>query len=210
MKSNRDDNLTSVVYLWTVSYHLGVGDADRVSEDIRSGGGRAATRLFDVTHVEESLAGLVSGSWHPTHLFYFATPPIARAVKNRFSAELFREFCSFYVDAVAGMVEQLASLGLIGLYYPSSVFVDELPGNMGEYAAAKAAGETLCAFLEKSRPGFRAVAPRLAKSATDQTVSLIPARNEDPATVLLESLTELIPLSEATECVVPGSQARIS
>ena len=175
-----------------ITFHRGAEDAERVADDIRSGGGQAVTQRFDATDVDQSLARLTAGDWSPTHLFFFATPPIARAVKNRFSPELFREFCSFYVDAVARLVDALVPRGLVGLYYPSSVFVDELPGNMGEYAAAKAAGESLCAFLEKTQPGLQAVAPRLPKSATDQTASLVPAHNEDPAQVLLASLRPLM------------------
>jgi NAD(P)-dependent dehydrogenase (short-subunit alcohol dehydrogenase family) len=171
-----------------ITYHRGADDAERVADDIRSGGGTAITMPYDATDPE---AETETTDWSPTHLFFFATPPIARAVKNRFSPDLFREFCSFYVDSVARLVDELAPRGLVGLYYPSSVFVDELPGNMGEYAAAKAAGESLCAFLEKSRPGFQVIAPRLPKSATDQTASLVPAHNEDPAHVLLESLQPL-------------------
>jgi len=59
---------------------------------------------------------------------------------------------------------------------------------MGEYAAAKAAGETLCAFLAKTQPDFQVLAPRLPESATDQTASLVPTENEDPAHVLLNTL----------------------
>ena len=177
-----------------ITYHRGADDADRVAEDIRSGGGTAVTQQFDATDPEATFG---VADWSPTHFFFFATPPIARAVKNRFSPDLFREFCSFYVDGVARLVDELVPRGLVGLYYPSSVFVDELPGNMGEYAAAKAAGESLCAFLEKSRPGFQAITPRLPKSATDQTASLVPAHNEDPAQVLLESLRPLMVADES-------------
>lgn len=181
-----------------ITYHRGAEDAQRVADDIRSGGGTAMTKRFDAADPE---AGTETADWSPTHLFFFATPPIARAAKNRFSPDLFREFCSFYVDSVARLVDELVPRGLVGLYYPSSVFVDELPGNMGEYAAAKAAGESLCAFLEKTRPGFQVIAPRLPKSATDQTASLVPGQNEDPAQVLLESLRPLM---------VPEKEARLA
>lgn len=173
-----------------VTYHRGADDAERVADDIRNGGGQAITQQFDAANPKATIGA--SGDWSPTHLFFFATPPIARAVKNRFSPDLFREFCSFYVDSVARLVDELVPRGLVGLYYPSSVFVDELPGNMGEYAAAKAAGESLCAFLKKTRPGFQVIAPRLPKSTTDQTASLVPAQNKEPAQVLLDSLRPLM------------------
>ncbi|MFP6765347.1 MAG: SDR family NAD(P)-dependent oxidoreductase, partial [Planctomycetaceae bacterium] len=171
-----------------ITFHSGAGDAQRVVEEICGGGGRACATQLDVTSLDAGLPASTTDNRAPTHLFYFATPPIARAVKNRFSSDLFREFCSYYVDALVTLVEELTPLGLRGLYYPSSVFVSELPSGMGEYAAAKAAGESLCAFLDRMQPDLQVLAPRLPKSATDQTASLVPAKIEDPALVLIDTL----------------------
>ncbi|MDG2207164.1 MAG: SDR family oxidoreductase [Pirellulales bacterium] len=171
-----------------ITYYRGAEDAQRVVDDIVSGGGQACAMQFDSTQATASLSSLAESDWTPTHLFYFATPHIAQATKSRFSAELFREFCSYYVDALVALVDQLAPQGLRGLYYPSSVFVEELPSGMGEYAASKAAGEALCAFLDRVHPEMQILAPRLSKSATDQTASLVPTERDDPAPVLLESL----------------------
>jgi hypothetical protein len=71
------------------------------------------------------------------------------------------------------------------------VFIEELPSNMGEYAAAKMAGETLCTFLEKHNPGLRIHKCRLPRLATDQTRSLMPVKTGDPVPVLLEILREI-------------------
>jgi len=171
-----------------ITYHRGAADAQRVVDEINSDGGQACARQFDAIQAAVDLSSVTATDWAPTHLFYFATPPIARAVKSRFSTELFREFCSYYVDAVVTLVGQLMPSGLRGLYYPSSVFVSELPSGMGEYAAAKSAGESMCSFLDRTQPDLQVLAPRLPKSATDQTASLVPARNENPALVLIDTL----------------------
>jgi hypothetical protein len=62
---------------------------------------------------------------------------------------------------------------------------------MGEYAAAKMAGEILCDFLQKTNPGIAIHKPRLPRVATDQTVSLLPVSNQDPVAVLLPHLRYL-------------------
>jgi hypothetical protein len=81
--------------------------------------------------------------------------------------------------------------GLQKIFYPSSAAIEELPLNMGEYAAAKMAGEILCDFLQKANPTLTIHKPRLPRMATDQTVSLLPVNNQDPASVLLTHLRYL-------------------
>jgi hypothetical protein len=74
------------------------------------------------------------------------------------------------------------------IFYPSSVFVEEMPSNMGEYAAAKAAGETLCRFLQATNTALKIYNPRLPKLATDQTSSLVISNASDPADNMLQHL----------------------
>ena len=74
------------------------------------------------------------------------------------------------------------------VFYPSTVYIDELPTNMGEYAAAKMAGEMLCMFLQKKHREMRIYQPRLPKMATDQTASIRPVSTRDPVPVMLEAL----------------------
>ena len=62
---------------------------------------------------------------------------------------------------------------------------------MGEYAAAKKAGELLCGFLQKAHPEVKIYQPRLPRLATDQTVSLLPVENQDPISFLLPHLRKL-------------------
>jgi hypothetical protein len=101
--------------------------------------------------------------------------------------------CEYYVTGFLRTVQSLAasSAGLKKIFYPSSAAVEELPLDMGEYAAAKMAGEILCDFLHKTNPGLCIYKPRLPRVATDQTVSLLPVSNQDPVPVLLAHLRYL-------------------
>ncbi len=174
-----------------ITYHQGVEDAHRVVNEIISGGGFAENVPFDVLDNSMNIADRLGNGWVPTHLYYFATPFIASGRKRTFSASLFQNFCNYYVIGFQRIVEQLVAFGLKKVLYPSSVFVNDLPSNMGEYAAAKMAGEVLCTFLENTQQGLIIYKPRLPKMATDQTVRLTPADTRDPVLIILEHLRNL-------------------
>jgi hypothetical protein len=169
-----------------VTWHRGDADARRVVDDIRAGGGRAGALPWDVCDLHPH----GPADWRPTHLYYFATPAIFTGVRGVFSPTRFRTFCAFYVD---GLVRAVAALGvdangLRHLFYPSSVAIDEVPADMAEYAAAKAAGEVVCRQLARQHPGLHVAVPRLPRTATDQTATLLPVRSVDPAELLLRHL----------------------
>jgi hypothetical protein len=62
---------------------------------------------------------------------------------------------------------------------------------MTEYAMAKAAGEMLCADMDRVLGGTRIVASRLPRMLTDQTATLILVRSSDPFEVLLPLIREM-------------------
>ncbi len=169
-----------------ITYHQGREDAARVVEEIVSSGGQASYLQFDV--LDQPEAPTVLESWHPSHLYYFATPFIFSGRRGRFSADLFEKFCRYYVTGFANAMKMLNSSEARHAFYPSTVELDELPLDMAEYTAAKAAGETLCALLEKSRPGTTIFRPRLPRLATDQTASLLPVDNQAPLPIMIELL----------------------
>jgi NAD(P)-dependent dehydrogenase (short-subunit alcohol dehydrogenase family) len=174
------------------TYHRGAADAERVTSEIAAGGAPAGSFAYDVLTDPAQLSALV-GSWSPTLLCYFATPFISAVADRRFSVSRFEEFCSYYVGAFLNTFHAARGLGpyLNRVLYPSSAFVDEIPLNMGEYAAAKSAAETLCRFLAKSHGDIRFHCPRLPRLATDQTASLIRTDLPDPAPALLAALREM-------------------
>lgn len=174
----------------TLTYLRGAEDAHRVIDQINAWGGRAACLPFDVLHPSGNLEGFADETGPPTHLYYFATPPIAAGQPGSFSGESFIRFCDYYVTGFLGTVRIVRSLAphLRGVFYPSSVYVDELPPNLAEYSAAKMAGETAARLLERSAAGLIVQVPRLPRLATDQTASLLPVTSREPAPLLLEHL----------------------
>ncbi|QWR77111.1 SDR family NAD(P)-dependent oxidoreductase [Candidatus Magnetomonas plexicatena] len=164
-----------------ITYHRGIEDAERVIEKIATG--RAVQ--FDVLHA----AFPADFAFAPTHLYYFATPAIFVGTKNVFSAGLFQRFCDYYVTGFINTVKTLLSADIpLKVFYPSSVALDEIQPNMGEYTAAKAAGESVCRFLEKTNKNLKIHAARLPRLATDQTVDIRTNLNQDPFPFMLEEL----------------------
>ena len=126
------------------------------------------------------------GGFRPTQLFYFATPPISASPTGRFQYDVFERFKDCYVRAFYDLIVRCAPEAgrKLSVLYPSSMFVTDTPPNMGEYAASKAAGESLCAFLQSAIKGLHIHIERLPRLPTDQTASLIPARLNDPVDVM--------------------------
>jgi hypothetical protein len=176
-----------------LTYYRGKHDARRIAEEIVSHGGRAQCLPFNVLEPQRGLASMIGGRPVPLYLYYFATPHIFGAAKGKFSPQRFAQFCEHYVTGFLRTVQSAAgpAAGLQKVFYPSSVAVEELPLDMGEYAAAKMAGEVLCDFLQKAHSGLVVYRPRLPRVATDQTVSLLPVSSQEPVSVLLSSLRHL-------------------
>jgi hypothetical protein len=169
-----------------LTYHAGQADAQKVVAEIVSGGGRASGGPLNILKPEMEWLDRTP----PTHLYYFASPHISGSGKT-FSADRFKNFCDYYVTGFAGLVEFLQKLGLRKVFYPSTVFLDELPPQFIEYALAKGAGEILCQALGKKYPEIVFHCPRLPKLATDQTVSLQPAQTPDPVPIILAALQNI-------------------
>jgi len=176
-----------------LTYYRGKQDAQRIVEEIVSHGTSVDCFPLNVLEPSQGLASRIANRSGPLYLYYFATPYIFGAAKGRFSSQRFAAFSAYYVSGFLQTVQAVAdpTIGLQKVFYPSSAAIEELPLDMGEYAAAKMAGEILCDFLQKAHPGLAIHKPRLPRVATDQTVNLLPVANQEPVSVLLSNLRYL-------------------
>jgi hypothetical protein len=176
-----------------LTYYRGEQDAQRIVGEIVSHGANADCLPLNVLEPSQGLPGRIANRTKPLYLYYFATPSIFGAAKGRFSSQRFATFSEYYITGFLRTIHTVAdpTTGLQKVFYPSSVAIEELPLDMGEYAAAKMAGEILCDFLQKAHPGLAIYKPRLPRVATDQTVSLLPVINQEPVSVLLSNLRYL-------------------
>ena len=170
------------------TYFRGKEDAQAIVDDIVLNGGNTDYFQYDVLNPLIDSQVISKDTWFPTHLYYFATPFIFSGLAGKFSFELFTKFCAYYIEGFLKTVNLLKESDLKFIFHPSSVAVSELPTDMGEYSAAKLAGETLCSFIEKTQNGVTVYKPRFPRMATDQTVSVAHVTNHDPVPILLNEL----------------------
>src|SRR5262249_36305329 len=127
-----------------------------------------------------------------THLYYYATPRIFARRREPFDDRLFERFAAFYVTAFARICLSVANaIKPLDVFYPSSIAVDEPPAELTEYAAAKAAGESVCRTRQRPEDGLRIHVRRLARVRTDQTASLLAIPALDPYDVALPIVREI-------------------
>ncbi len=168
-----------------ITYANGKADADNIAAQITEWGGNCDVLAYDARQpADGQLEALLQP---PTHLYYFATPTISRRKSGLCARERFDEFNDFYVHGFLRLVEA----GLrrrpegITVFYPSTVYVQDRPADLTEYAMSKAAGEILCAEIAKYLPKVRVLSERLPRIPTDQTASLIPVDSASALSVML-------------------------
>jgi NAD(P)-dependent dehydrogenase (short-subunit alcohol dehydrogenase family) len=174
-----------------ITYWRGEKDAQSVASEITAAGLRCKAVRFDIQ--ESSSSQLEALNVTPTHLYYFATPPIFQRKSGVFDAARFAEFNTYYVKGFFDVVTSCAALSrdALRVFYPSSSAIDSRPANMTEYTMSKAAAETLCADLTKFVPGIHVLTRRLPRLATDQTISVVQAKTADSVDVMLAIIREM-------------------
>jgi NAD(P)-dependent dehydrogenase (short-subunit alcohol dehydrogenase family) len=168
-----------------ITYATGKADADRLAAEISEWGGTCEVLAYDARQAADRQ--LEALGCLPTHFYYFATPTIARRKAGLCSPDRLDEFNDFYVHGFLRLVEaglQRRPQG-IAVFYPSTVYVQETPPDLTEYAMSKAAGEILCKEIARYLPKVRVLTERLPRMPTDQTASLIPVKGTSALAVLL-------------------------
>lgn len=191
-----------------LSYARGKADAERIQQEAVSAGRHVDILLIDVClPLPVAMAGLLK-ALQPTHVYYFATPPISKNTGPAWRADLFMDFCQMYVHGFAAVVEAVAhhhaSAPAMQVLYPSTVFLDQVENGFAEYRAAKAAGESLCEALAQQHK-IAVHKPRLPRLQTDQNSSFLGVEGANPVPLMLELLETLQPV--ATARLESGSHA---
>lgn len=168
-----------------ITYRSGEAEAAAVAAQITAWGGDCEIAAYDATQPAEPQLALLRHV--PTHLYYFATPPIARRKSGLCDARRLEQFNAYYIFGFLDLAQAAARSQRdgISIFYPSTVYVEERPAEFTEYAMAKAAGELLCADMQKYLSGLRVLVRRLPRMSTDQSSSLVPSDPADPVEVML-------------------------
>ena len=178
----------------TLTYSAGMADAQQVVDDINvCGRGRASARKFDLTN--DAPAAWIAEVDPAIAIFFFATPRIFRKRASAFEPAVLREFLDFYAvlfHAFCAALEERSLGQVVTVFYPSTVYIDERPRGMTEYAMAKAAAEVLLADLAKSFKNVRFIVKRLPRLATDQTSSMFAQAQQSNMDFILPVVREVL------------------
>jgi NAD(P)-dependent dehydrogenase (short-subunit alcohol dehydrogenase family) len=176
-----------------VTYAKGRKDAAELSEGIRAHVGRDVCHTIPYDAREDAARQLASLRRDVSHIYYFATTPIAKQKAGPFAADVLDEFMAIYVKGFYDCCHFMASRTSqrVTAFYPSSVFVENSPPAMIEYAMAKAAGEMLCENINHSPSRIRAIVSRLPRLLTDQTATVPPVAARDPLEVMLPIIRQV-------------------
>ncbi|MEL6890565.1 MAG: MaoC/PaaZ C-terminal domain-containing protein [Actinomycetota bacterium] len=165
--------------------HLGSPDA---AHELIAGLRMARTVRFDVDRPADGLAAATCDGWAPTHLAWFASPPIFDGAADAWSDRLHARFVEVYVDRFCEVVGALDPSRLTGVLWPSSTAVESPVRGLAEYAVAKQRGEAACHHLRNDHAELIVSMPRFPRLATDQTASVMPVDNAEPAPAVLAAL----------------------
>src|SRR3569833_2127065 len=128
-----------------ITYAKGIADATALAQQINESGGNCKIAAYDVRKsAAEQLASLPAAL--PSHIYYFATPPIFRRKAGLFDASRLHDFNAFYITGFYQLIQASLTRRINGItvFYPSSVALESREPDMTEYAVSKAGGELLC------------------------------------------------------------------
>lgn len=184
-----------------ITYVLGKGDAERVVEEIANAGGLAAARPFDIRgDVSAQLSNL---GFAPTHIYYFPFCSRLNRHGSLSSTDLLAEYMRYYADGFFSTCQFLlgqAAGAEVRIFYPSTLSVVSPARGLAELAMAKAAGETLCRYMNQYLPSAHVLCHRLPRVLTDQTATVSPAESSSILEVMLPIVHEI----QAPGCPVDG------
>lgn len=174
----------------TVTYHRGVREAAALVQEINGHGGDAVALQFDVT-ANQAVPAAAAQAF--THLIYCATPVLLSTRKGAaFEPVQLRDMVDYFVVGMVQLVQALRrqSTALQTVISPSTIFLNSGQGGLA-YGVAKAAMEEACRYLVRENvPPLTMFAPRLPKTATDQTASLVASASADPITIAVQCLRQ--------------------
>ena len=125
-----------------ITYRDGKREAEAVAAEITQAGGRCDVIRYDVL---DPASSQLDGIGTIDSCYYFATAKIFQRKSTQFEPERLQTFLRYYIDGFSDLCTALAQSnpGNIGIFYPSTVAIDEEVSGAAEYAMAKRAGEIL-------------------------------------------------------------------
>jgi len=175
----------------TMTYAAGRQDAACVAQDIGAHCPEPEVFHYDVLGGSPD-AAMISSCTSVTHIYYLASPVIAKNETGQWDPELFTRYCRYYIDGMATLLAKIDKIRpdhhRLHLFIPSSVFLEQRVKGFDEYIAAKAAAEAFARCYENAHEACSVVAPRLPRLHTDQTAGIKNIAGQQTLEVIIRHL----------------------
>jgi NAD(P)-dependent dehydrogenase (short-subunit alcohol dehydrogenase family) len=156
-----------------ITYAMGFEQALEINDEINHWRQSASEMVkFDLTTDSFKSMSLPFDSLDS--VYYFPTPRIFIKKAAIFDPKMFLEFSLFYVSKFYELCRHLEEVveKPIQIFFPSSVFIEDRPHGVTEYAMAKSAAEVLIADVNKNFKKVYVTSVRLPRLNTDQTATM--------------------------------------
>ena len=106
-----------------LTFRSGKEDAETIAREL---GSRSSILRLDIDKATSTLPPEIK-TFDPTHVLYFATPPISKRPPGSWDNETFERFANVYADGLSRLLELLESHAVNGLFVPSSTYMSTMP-----------------------------------------------------------------------------------
>jgi hypothetical protein len=173
-----------------ITYRDSRREAEAVAVEIRQAGGHCDVIRYDAL---EPASSQLDGIRAVDFCYYFATAKILQRKSALYEPEKLRSFLSYYADGFYDLCTALAQnrQRRLGIFYPSTVLIDEEVSGAAEYVMAKSAGEALANYINVFLPQVQVISRRLPRIMTDQTATVGVASTRDALDVMLPIVYEV-------------------
>ena len=171
-----------------VTYHVGLTDAQALCQEITDWGGSCSCIQFTAGDAASTIIDYSQFN----QIYYFATPKIASKRASTFDQAQKHGYQTAYVDAFKTLYKAVTSTQHpCTLFYPSTIFIDNTPKGLEDYAAAKLEGEAICTQVNAQQNTVKVLVARLPQLATDQNQALVENQLTDLVDCLLPVIQEM-------------------
>jgi hypothetical protein len=171
----------------TFTYSKGKEEALNLKEELLQSGKNVEFIKFDIN--EPNMTELFLSN--PEYIFYFPTPKIFVKRSKTFEEPLYKNFYFYYVDFFTKIFNKSVEHSVSGIFYPSSIAIEEDSNDMPEYVKAKTEGEVLCRKLKRKNK-VNILMKRLPRTLTDQTSTNLNIKSKTPFDVMMPIIKEFL------------------
>lgn len=170
-----------------ITYSSGYDDCLKISKEISDFGGKCLITKLKIPDDMDLLEKL--GEFN--QVYYFPTPKIFGKRSVDYDKNLYNSFYEIYVSSFKRLVNYFNKQSTkISIFYPSSIVINNPLPELSEYTDAKIEGEKLCKEFN-SLKNISILVSRIPRTRTDQTMSLLEAKSENPEDVMLPIIREM-------------------